>query len=74
MTDLTDSVVSPALQAAAMYGIASNKNYDLVDRLQAAIQALEWFEADRERLQAELANAYSELQKLRDIAEHPSGW
>lgn len=31
--------------AAAMHGIATNRGFPVADRLQAALQALEWYEA-----------------------------
>lgn len=37
-------------EAAAMHGIATNPAFPLADRLQAALQALAWYESEFERL------------------------
>lgn len=39
-------------EAAAMHGIATNPAFPLAERLQAALQALAWYEAEVERINA----------------------
>lgn len=43
--------MTPAQNAAAWHGLATNKSLPLPDRLAFALQALDWYETDRETAQ-----------------------
>ena len=52
--------MTPGQEAAAFHGIALNRAQPIEDRLQAAIQALNWYETEVGRLRAEVAARLNE--------------
>lgn len=42
--------MTDAMEAAAMHGIATNRAYSGAERLGAALQALDWYEAERDAM------------------------
>lgn len=64
MTELTGT-----LKAAAFHGIATNKAYSLDERLMAALQALEIYETETERLQEDESLTRDERALVASIAK-----
>lgn len=62
-------------EAAAFHGIATNVAFPAADRLAAALQALDWYEAEVERLRIEAERLQTAIDKaaegLEDILASP---
>lgn len=56
--------MTPAQEAAAMHGVALNQMNPTANRLQAALQALEWYEGEVEQLRAQVNRLYRELDSF----------